>query len=99
MNANYPSAQWPPQGSAMAEVIREVNWDGNALGAISGWPASLRTSVTTVLDSPFPTIVLWGPGLIQLYNDAYRHILGERHPVAMGQRTQACWPSVRTPSC
>lgn len=94
MNANYPSAQWPPQGSEMASVIRDVDWDQNPLGAVSNWPSSLRTSVTTVLDSPFPMIVLWGPGLIQLYNDAYRHILGERHPVAMGQKTQACWPEV-----
>ena len=35
-----------------------------------------------------------GPELIQIYNDGYRVILDGRHPRAMGQRTQECWPEV-----
>ena len=47
-----------------------------------------------MLDSPEPSIILWSSDLIQIYNDAYRPILDLRHPVAMGQPTQACWPEV-----
>ncbi len=39
-------------------------------------------------------IVLWGPQLVQVYNDAYAPILGARHPVALGQPTRECWPEV-----
>ena len=52
--------------------------------ATEKWDASLRIAVTTVLDSPEPTIILWSSDLIHIYNDAYRPILGLRHPVAMG---------------
>ncbi|GAB4000863.1 hypothetical protein GCM10028807_55160 [Spirosoma daeguense] len=36
----------------------------------------------------------WGADLIQFYNDAYRPSLGQigKHPLALGQRGEACWP-------
>ena len=78
----------------MAAVVRGHDWSGTPLGSIDQWDASLRIAVSTALDSPIPTIVLWGSDLLQIYNDAYRPILGLRHPAAMGQPTQACWPEV-----
>ena len=85
---------WPPEGSEMGTLIRQMDWSGSALGPTSGWPASLKIAVSATLDAPLPTILLWGPQLIQFYNDAYRSILGLRHPAAMGQPTQQCWPEV-----
>ena len=78
---------WPPGGGEMAAAVRGLDWSGTALGPIEKWDASLRIAVTTVLDSPEPTIILWSSDLIHIYNDAYRPILGLRHPVAMGQPT------------
>ena len=78
----------------MAELIRTVDWSGTPLGARSDWSAGLRIAVNTVLDSPIPAIILWGPQLIQVYNDTYRELLGGRHPLALGQPTQECWPEV-----
>lgn len=37
---------------------------------------------------------MWGPDLIQIYNDAYAEIAGHRHPNALGQPTRDCWPEV-----
>jgi PAS fold len=88
------SATWPPEGGAMAEAIRKTNWALTPLGPSHHWPAALRIAVTTALDSPLPIVVLWGPELFQIYNDAYRPILGLRHPAAMGQPTSDCWPEV-----
>jgi signal transduction histidine kinase len=85
---------WPPAGSEMGTLIRQMNWHGTALGPTCDWPAGLRIAVSATLDSPLPTILLWGPQLIQFYNDAYREVLGLRHPAAMGQPTQQCWPEV-----
>ncbi len=94
MNTTRSMTDWPPEGSDMAPVIRATAWHTTPLGAIDKWSASLRTAVTTALDSPLPTIVLWGPQLIQIYNDAYSHVLSLRHPKAMGQPTEECWPEV-----
>ena len=85
---------WPPGPGNMAARVRDNDWSKTPLGAIAQWPASLRIAVGSVLDSPLPTIVLWGPQLIQVYNDAYQPILGQRHPAALGQPTRDCWPEV-----
>ena len=39
-------------------------------------------------------IVLWGNDLVQIYNDAYRELMGNKHPAGLGQPTQDCWPEV-----
>ena len=88
------SNTWPPQSGEMADAIRQTDWSLTPLGPSQQWPAGLRIAVTTALDSPLPIIVVWGPELIQIYNDAYRPLLGLRHPLALGQGTRECWPEV-----
>ncbi|MFT5642595.1 MAG: signal transduction histidine kinase [Janthinobacterium sp.] len=78
----------------MGIAMHGLDWSATQLGPSALWPASLRIAVCATLDSPLPTILLWGPDLLQLYNDAYLQILGVRHPLAMGQPTQQCWPEV-----
>ena len=69
-------------------------WSLTPLGAIDGWSPSLRAVVNLVLDSPLAMTVLWGPDLVQVYNDAYAVLCGRRHPRALGQATRDCWPEV-----
>ena len=88
------SSTWPPQSGEMAEAIRHTDWSLTPLGPSHQWPASLRIAVTTALDSPLPSLVMWGPELTQIYNDAYRPFLALRHPLALGQGTRECWPEV-----
>ena len=73
---------------------RALDWGATPLGAVEGWPQSLRTAVTLCLASSFPTVVMWGPELVQLYNDAYRAVLQAKHPAALGQRARDCWPEL-----
>lgn len=87
-------SDWPPQTSEMGRLIRTHDWSRTPLGFADAWPSELRIAVTAALDSSLPSIILWGPELIQIYNDAYRPLLGLRHPVALGQRTAECWPEV-----
>ncbi|MGA7935648.1 MAG: ATP-binding protein, partial [Kovacikia sp.] len=47
-----------------------------------------------LLLSRFPMQILWGKEYIQFYNDAYIPILGNKHPIALGQRGQDCWQEV-----
>lgn len=39
--------------------------------------------------------LVWGPDRILIYNDAYRPILGDKHPSALGQPFWTVWPEVR----
>ena len=79
----------------MAERCRAFDWAATQLGPVEQWPQSLRTAAQLTLANLFPAIVLWGPDLIQIYNEGYRPILGVKHPAGLGQATHACWPEVR----
>ena len=78
----------------MGRLIREFDWSTTLLGTPDNWPQSLLTTVSIILNSRFPMFLWWGPELIQFYNDAYRPSFGKdgKHPLALGQRGQDCWP-------
>lgn len=75
----------------MGSLIRTMDWSATPLGPVAGWPQSLRTTVSICLASDLPICVIWGPGLVQIYNDAYRVICGNKHPRSMGQNFSECW--------
>lgn len=39
-------------------------------------------------------VLLWGPELIQVYNDGYIQFLDAKHPYGLGIGNRACWPEV-----
>lgn len=78
-------------GGEMGSLIRSMDWSATPLGPVEAWPQSLRTTVSICLASDLPICIIWGPGLVQLYNDAYRVICGNKHPRSMGQNFSACW--------
>jgi signal transduction histidine kinase/DNA-binding response OmpR family regulator/PAS domain-containing protein len=75
-------------------LLREVDWAASPLGPVDQWSAALKAAVRTVLASKVPMLIWWGPDLIQLYNDAYRPLLGNKHPAALGQPAAECWAEV-----
>jgi signal transduction histidine kinase len=75
-------------------LCREHDWSATSLGATQTWPLSLRTTAATVLGAGFPMILLWGPELVQIYNDGYVPFLAGKHPAGLGQPTRECWPEV-----
>ncbi|HET6960280.1 MAG TPA: ATP-binding protein [Vicinamibacterales bacterium] len=82
-------------GGVTGQLIRAIDWGRTPLGAIGGWPASLKTLVGTILHSRHPMFLWWGPDLIQFYNDAYLPSLGlGKHPSAMGQRGEESWREI-----
>lgn len=79
----------------MAERCRNLDWGTTALGPVENWPQSLRTAAAVALRSGFPSILVWGPELVQIYNDAYATLIGMKHPAALGMPTHECWPEIR----
>jgi PAS domain S-box-containing protein len=86
-------ARFLDSASEMAALIRNHDWASTPLGPISTWPQSLRTTVSLCLASNFPINIVWGPDHIQLYNDGYRVLCGDRHPATLGMDYKVCWES------
>jgi signal transduction histidine kinase len=79
----------------MADLTRRFDWDQIPIGPIARWPDVLLITVNTILASPHPMFLWWGPDLVQFYNDGYRQCLrGDKHPRALGQNGKQCWPEV-----
>lgn len=92
--ASEAAVAWPPGNGEMAARVRAFDWASTPLGPSAGWPDSLRTTVEIVLAGGFPMVALWGPDLVQIYNDGYRIVMGPKHPEGLGQPTRDCWPEV-----
>jgi signal transduction histidine kinase len=82
-------------GGEMGEMIRRHDWAATALGPVETWPQSLLSALSILLSAQSPTFIGWGESMVQLYNDAYRVILGStKHPASLGQACKACFPEI-----
>ena len=82
---------WLAGGGEMGERTRAFDWAATPLGPVGDWPQSLRTAVSIMLGCQYPLLIWWGPQLIHFYNDAYRPVLGARHPAALGRPGPEVW--------
>ncbi|HWS31231.1 MAG TPA: SpoIIE family protein phosphatase [Actinoplanes sp.] len=48
-----------------------VDWASTAVGDPAGWPGELVDVIATMLTSPDPIAVVWGPEHVVFHNDAY----------------------------
>lgn len=85
-----------PVGSGTQHLLARMDWASTPLGSTQTWPRSLCTAVDIVLHSPMPMSLLWGPQRVQIYNDAFSRLAGDKHPQAFGQPTHAAWPELRS---
>ena len=81
-------------GGEIGALVRGTDWAATPLGPVEAWPQSLRTTLGLLLNSRYPMFVFWGPSLIKIYNDAYRPILGVKHPEALGRPAPEVWPEI-----
>jgi len=89
-----PAAGVLAGGGELGALMRAMDWSGTALGSVDTWPQALRTSVRIMLTSRQPMFVWWGEELINLYNDAYKTIVGGKHPQALGQPAAVVWREI-----
>src|SRR3954453_10795942 len=80
-------------GGEVARRIAAHDWAPTPLGPPETWPASLRTTVSLVLNSRFPTYLAWGPELLSFWNDAYLPVLGSK-PAALGCPFPELWAEI-----
>src|ERR1043165_730938 len=86
--ATYPAGE-------MAARVAVHDWSKTPLGPREQWSPSLKLIVATMMASQFPMALRWGPQFVNIYNDGYLPILGEKHPEALGARFDEIWPEVQ----
>jgi signal transduction histidine kinase/DNA-binding response OmpR family regulator len=80
--------------SEMATIIQSHDWATTPLGPPEDWSPTLRLTVNILLANRFPLLLWWGPDYVSIYNDAYRPILGAKHPSAIGLPCKECWSEI-----
>ena len=83
-----------PGNGEVAQRCRTIDWTSTSLGPVELWPAALRTAVRTALECPFPINLWCGRDMLLIYNDAYRAVLGMKHPAALGRPGADVWDEI-----
>ena len=83
-----------PADTETGRLCRGIDWSHTPLGPLAQWPESLRCAVGMVLRQGIPQSLCWGPDLRQIYNDAYRAIMGDKHPAGLGRPVFENWAEV-----
>jgi PAS domain S-box-containing protein len=83
-----------PASTDMGRLCREHDWAATPLGPVDEWPQSLKTAAGMVVRQGIAQSICWGPELLQIYNDAYRVILGDKHPAALGRPVLWTWAEI-----
>jgi signal transduction histidine kinase/DNA-binding response OmpR family regulator len=78
----------------MGALIRDYNWAATAVGSCESWSPSLKMMMSFLLANRFPLLLWWGADYISIYNDAYRPVLGAKHPNALGLPCRECWSEI-----
>src|SRR3954462_9584586 len=82
---------------AGARALLAFPWETTPIGPVDSWPDQLRLLVEVMLSSEFPMMIVWGCEYTQLYNDAFRPILGTgKHPGALGRSARETWAEIWT---
>ncbi|HXC35447.1 MAG TPA: response regulator, partial [Candidatus Acidoferrales bacterium] len=97
MKKSGPNSEAPAlvDGGEMGERIRAFDWAKTPIGPIESWSPALRMMTSFLLANRFPLLLWWGPQFIQIYNDAYRPVLGTKHPdPGLGRPLSECWSEI-----
>lgn len=80
--------------SEMVDRIERHDWSSTPLGPIEAWPSNLKTAVGIMLGAGERIAVYWGPDLILLYNNAWKELIGRKHPLALGRPAREVFPEI-----
>ncbi|MGQ3000680.1 MAG: ATP-binding protein [Hydrogenophaga sp.] len=81
-------------GGELARLIARFDWASTGLGPIDQWRDHVKAATALMLRSQVPIVMLWGERGFMVYNDAYSHFSGLRHPQLLGSEVRKGWPEV-----
>lgn len=74
--------------------MRSHDWENSPLGPLATWPQELRSAVALCLGARTAIGIYWGERFLLLYNDAFRDMIGHRHPQALGRPAVEVFPEI-----
>jgi hypothetical protein len=78
----------------MGALTRAFDWARTPVGPIDGWPQSLRTALSILLDSRFPMYIAWDRGTSSSTTTRSDTILGTKHPRSLGGSSVDTWAEI-----
>ncbi len=85
---------WPASHDEMRSLIDNFDWSATPLGPMENWSPTLKIMIPFLLRNRFPLLLWWGPQYVSIYNEAYRPVLGAKHPWALGKPVSECWSEI-----
>ncbi|MCW2581623.1 MAG: serine/threonine-protein phosphatase [Klenkia sp.] len=76
--------------SAGQQLFLSTDWAATPIGAPTTWSTVLQAAISTAMNTRFGMLVMAGPELVMVYNDAYAPFMGALHP-AMGRPLAQVW--------
>ncbi|WP_313167434.1 response regulator [Massilia oculi] len=65
-----------PDLDTSARSTASYDWSATALGDAARWPLPLRLCSDLLLNSPLPTLLVWGTETVTVFNEAYALLAG-----------------------
>lgn len=85
MHAEDSSFIFLQGGGEMGKLIESFNWNETPLGSLKNWPQTLKTHVSTMLNTPYSMCITWGYEAIEICNDSFCATLGlSKHHTTLG---------------
>ncbi|KAF2419904.1 hypothetical protein EJ08DRAFT_702707 [Tothia fuscella] len=82
----------PADTNEHIKLFRNLDWAKTPLGPMKSWSTELRHTANLLMGTPTPAVVLWGPELTLLYNEAYPEIVPDKVPGLMGNSVRNAFP-------
>lgn len=79
-------------GGEMGAAVAERDWSGTPLGSLAAWPPGLRMAASLMLNTPIPSVLIWGEQQTVLYNAAGGVFMGAAGATALGRRFAEVFP-------
>jgi PAS domain S-box-containing protein len=81
-------------GGNLGKRIAAFDWTATPIGPLCDWPPILRHTVSLMLQSDVPMVLLWGPEGVMIYNDAYSAFAGSRDAMLLGSNVREGWNEI-----
>ncbi|MCE7795671.1 PAS domain-containing protein [Sphingobium sufflavum] len=81
-------------GGEMGDRIARFDWTATSIGPLDQWPQSLRSTVSLMLRSDVPMVLLWNSDGVMIYNDAYSDFAGGRDSTLLGSKVRDGWDEI-----
>ncbi|KAG0324352.1 hypothetical protein BG000_002240, partial [Podila horticola] len=79
---------------SVESLVESKDWSTTGLGPRENWDPELSMLMPMLMRSAAPLAIYWGDQSYLIYNDAWRPILKQKHPMALGTPGATVWSEI-----